>query len=489
MIQENKTLLSPQPQPDFVETPYVKEISERALAYIRAGFPVHFRGAAGTGKTTMAKHIASLINRPMVLIHGDEEFTTSSLIGGENGFQSRQVIDNFISSVLKKEEKVVKHWVDNRLTVACRHGFTLVYDEYTRSRPEANNILLSILEEKILNLPISRGDDDPYISVHPDFTAIFTSNPEEYVGVYKSQDALLDRMVTIDLDFFDYQTEVSVTQAKAQLAPSIAELIVKIVREVRAAVLMQFAPTVRSCIMIAKALREMEIDPSVNPERFATICQDVLIKEIPPRLSENSLSQSAKMKDQIHQIIRKALQDSGAITLNTSPDQNAGGNGTEASTSVKNFSEIMQVLRDRLGEEADISLSRHRNLQGEETIQINIKAAQLAEVALFPSSNSALNHQDHDALNGQTSSTIKIDTSLAKPSPSSASEDHAEQIATHADTEKNTTEIPSLEIVSESEDDFFDEATRYQIDERRKHFLQQADERIERLRKLSQGLE
>ena len=72
-----------------------------------------------------------------MLIHGDEEFTTSSLVGGDYGYRFRKVVDRFVSQVSKTEEDMVKRWVDNRLTIACREGFTLVYDEFTRSRPEA----------------------------------------------------------------------------------------------------------------------------------------------------------------------------------------------------------------------------------------------------------------------------------------------------------------------------------------------------------------
>ena len=218
MIDEMTTVLEPSPLPDFVETSYVKDLTNRALCYIEAGFPVHLRGPSGTGKTTLAMHMASKIERPVVMIHGDEEFSTSDLVGGEHGYRIRKVVDRFISRVLKTEEDMVKRWVDNRLTVACKYGFTLVYDEFTRSRPEANNILLSILQEKMMDLPVARDGEEPYLKVHPNFTAIFTSNPEEYAGVHRSQDALRDRMITMDLDHFDYETEVAVTQAKSKLS-------------------------------------------------------------------------------------------------------------------------------------------------------------------------------------------------------------------------------------------------------------------------------
>src|SRR4030042_1731957 len=138
MSDEMMTVLKPSPLAGFVETQYVEDLTRRALNYIRAGFPVHLRGPSGTGKTTLAMHLASKVGRPVIMIHGDEEFTTSDLIGGEHGYRARRVVDRFVSRVLKTEEDLTKRWVDNRLTVACKYGFTLLYDEFTRSRAEAN---------------------------------------------------------------------------------------------------------------------------------------------------------------------------------------------------------------------------------------------------------------------------------------------------------------------------------------------------------------
>ena len=84
---------------------------------------------------------------------GDEEFGTSDLVGAEKGMHSTKVTDNFVRTVTKTEEFRRPHWVDSRLTTACRQGYTLVYDEFSRSRPEANNVLLTILEEGVLALP------------------------------------------------------------------------------------------------------------------------------------------------------------------------------------------------------------------------------------------------------------------------------------------------------------------------------------------------
>ena len=293
------TLLEPRPLANFVETPFIKSIVERALTYITAGFPIHFRGASGTGKTTLALHVASKLDRPVVMLHGDEEFSTSDLVGGEYGYRMRKVIDNFIHSVLKTEEDMSRRWVDNRLTVACRYGFTLIYDEFTRSRPEANNALLSVLQEKMLDMPAARNGDG-YLKVHPDFTAIFTSNPEEYAGVYRSQDALRDRMVTLDLEHFDEETEIAITETKSGLDRSDAERIVRVVRGLRESGACEFAPTIRGCIMVAKALKVQNGTVDANNGLFGQLCLDILASE---STRVGSKAQTARVKEVVSQLI------------------------------------------------------------------------------------------------------------------------------------------------------------------------------------------
>ena len=277
-VAELTTVLEPRALPDFVETVYIKDVTVRALAYIKAGFPIHFRGTTGTGKTTLAMHVANIIGRPVVIIHGDDEFSTSDLVGGEYGYRMKKMVDNFIHSVLKTEEDMSKKWVDNRLTVACKYGFTLIYDEFTRARPEANNVLLSVLQEKMMDLPAAREGED-YLRVDPDFTAIFTSNPEEYAGVHRSQDALRDRMITIDLDYFDKDTEIAIVKAKSGLAAKDAVKIVNIVRELRESDLCEFPPTIRGCIMIAKTLKVRNGLVVANDKIFKETCHDILSSE------------------------------------------------------------------------------------------------------------------------------------------------------------------------------------------------------------------
>jgi len=96
---EMNTIIELKPMSNFVETKYIKDITNRSLTYMKAGFPVHFRGPSGTGKTTLAMHMASKIGRPVVIIHGDAEYKTSDLVGNESGYNFKKLDDKFIHTV------------------------------------------------------------------------------------------------------------------------------------------------------------------------------------------------------------------------------------------------------------------------------------------------------------------------------------------------------------------------------------------------------
>jgi nitric oxide reductase NorQ protein len=300
-MKQGQTVLRLEPRDDFVITPAIEGICRRATAYLDAGYACHFSGSSGTGKTTLALHVASLRARPVMLIFGNEEFGTSDLVGAEKGMLSTKIIDNFIHSVVKTEESHRSQWVDNRLTTACKHGYTLIYDEFSRSRPEANNALLTILEEGILALPESYCGDS-YMRVHPDFRAIFTSNPEEYAGVHKTQNALLDRMITIELGHYDRETEVAISRARSGVDAQAAEVIVDLVREFRKLGISNYRPTIRACIMVGRVVLLRGGKVRADDPIFVETCLDVMGSDVLKVRKEGASVASEEVAELIRRI-------------------------------------------------------------------------------------------------------------------------------------------------------------------------------------------
>lgn len=274
--QTNLADFIPQAGTDFVATPAIDELTQRALAYIDIGYAVHLSGPAGTGKTTLALHIASKIGRRCTLLHGDDELKGSDLLGKDSGFRRQSVRDNYVSSILKTEETVSMMWTSNRLTTACEQGHTVIYDEFTRSPAAANNAFLSILEEGILTIPSSSSEKN-YVQVHPNFRVIFTSNPEEYVGVHKSQDALIDRMITLEVAHQDRETEIAIVKAKSRRSTEEVSQIVDIIRAMRERLGSKNGPTIRAALAIARILDHRQAKVASSDPIFMTTCQDVLL--------------------------------------------------------------------------------------------------------------------------------------------------------------------------------------------------------------------
>lgn len=259
----------------FVSTPYIESLTRRALMYLRAGYSVHLSGPAGTGKTTLAFHIAAQLMRPVTLLHGDHQLTSADLVGSASGYRRSKLVDNFIHNVLRTEEQQTTMWTDNRLTTACRHGHILIYDEFNRTPPAANAPLLSVLAEGILNMPRVHEGRENYLTVHPSFRAILTSNPEEYAGVFDTADSLTDRVITINVSHFDRNTELAIVKSKSGLQSEDAETIVDLVRALRLRNDCQHV-TVRGALALAKVVATAGIAPDFSDAFFCSICRDIL---------------------------------------------------------------------------------------------------------------------------------------------------------------------------------------------------------------------
>jgi nitric oxide reductase NorQ protein len=284
----------------FVKTAFFEDIIARTFRYMKAGYPVHFVGPSGVGKTSLALYIAKQFNRPVTIIRGHHELSNKDLLGQYIGISKKEIIDNYIHSVYKSEQQLRPIWVPGQLVEAVKNGHVVIYDEFSRSRPEANNIFLSLLEEKVL--PIYGKGKESYIKCHPDFSIIFTSNPDEYAGTFHTQDALMDRLITISLDYCDKETEVEILQEKTGLNHQEAQEVVRLVSKLRTYG-KGFCPSLRASLMIASIAKKGNIPITYEDKKYQALCLDVLTR--PVKQNSPELSRSAVKKLILQEMRRK----------------------------------------------------------------------------------------------------------------------------------------------------------------------------------------
>lgn len=259
----------------FISTPALEQTAMRVLRYLQSGFSVHLRGAAGTGKTTLALHLADLLSRPRMLIFGGDELKTSEL------------------------------------DLACREGFTVVYDRFNHACPEANFMLWTALEEKLLALPFS-PDRSNSIRVHPQFRAIVTSNPEDKGEGHANHDALLDRLITLDMPEPDERTQQEIIVQRTNLDRPSAALIIELVKTFQQKTGAEKLSKLRSSLILAKVCQEHCIAVMPQNSDFQEICQDVL------------LAQSALPSEEASQLLESVFNES--IDADVTPQERAGFN-------------------------------------------------------------------------------------------------------------------------------------------------------------------
>lgn len=296
-IKEDPHMKNDSNENNFVNTSFFESIEKKALLYLRSGYPVHFIGPSGVGKTSLAMSIARQLNKPITIIRGHHELSNKDLIGHHYGVSKKILVDNYIHSVYKKEQEIKPLWTNGQLIEAVKNGHTVVYDEFSRSYPETNNIFLGLLEEKVL--PLYGKGKETFMKCHPDFSIIFTSNPDEYAGTFHTQDALLDRLITINIESCSKTSEIEILEKTTQITLSEAQEIVRLLSHLRADA-KHFSPSLRASLMIASIAKKAQITIHPTNKSYQELCLDVLTRPVKQLYPDSS-------DTHIKEIILKAL--------------------------------------------------------------------------------------------------------------------------------------------------------------------------------------
>ncbi len=166
------------------------------LSALECGKAVLLIGLPGVSKTTMVRALAHhLGDEPdrFVDVTGDEQLTGHALVG------------TFDPPMVLKEGYRPGHFVSGPLARAMTAGGILYLEEMNRAPSGALNVLMTALSERYLEVPrLGR------IQARPGFTVIGAANPLDDVGTMRLSRGLVDRFVTLELDYQARDEELTI---------------------------------------------------------------------------------------------------------------------------------------------------------------------------------------------------------------------------------------------------------------------------------------
>lgn len=169
-----------------------EELKKILLAH-SVGKNILIEGEVGVGKTTLANAVSSYFDSKFYRIDCSEETLTHNLIGY---FDPPLVIAKGY-----KEDS----YVYGPLASAMMNGGCLFINEINRMPESTQNVLLTALDEKILEIPKLNT-----IKAKKNFFVIATLNPSAHVGVTVLGEALKDRFIWIQLDYQSADEEIKI---------------------------------------------------------------------------------------------------------------------------------------------------------------------------------------------------------------------------------------------------------------------------------------
>lgn len=177
-------------------------------------------GDSGTGKTLLAQTLPKVLKRPFYYFNmGATQDARSTLIGNthfnpEHGTFVAQA--HFVSAIQTPNA-------------------IILLDELTRATPDAQNILLTVLDKKQRYLRIDEKPDTPTVEVAPGVTFIATANiGSEYTATRVLDRALLDRFRLLEVPHLDKETEVELlSQLFPTVDPDMIEAVAEIAKDTR----------------------------------------------------------------------------------------------------------------------------------------------------------------------------------------------------------------------------------------------------------------
>jgi len=229
-------------QQDYNVVGREEELKQIILAH-SVGKNILIEGEVGVGKTTLAKAVASYFDADFYRIDCSEDTLTHNLVG----YWDPPLV---ISKGYKEDTYIYGPLASSMLKGGC-----LFINEINRMPEITQNVLLTALDEKILEIPKLKT-----IHAADNFFTIATLNPSAHIGVTVLGEAILDRFIWIHLDYQSSEEEKQIIIQDAKLkeenSQKLAELSQRIIQKTRDNTSIRRGSSIRGGIDLAALMNQ-----------------------------------------------------------------------------------------------------------------------------------------------------------------------------------------------------------------------------------------
>ena len=221
----------------------IEELKKIILAH-SVGKNILIEGEVGVGKTTLAQAVSLDYGSQFFRIDCSEETLTHNLIG------------YFDPPLVIAKGYCEDSYVYGPLATAMMNGGCLFINEINRMPEGTQNILLTALDEKLLEIPKLKT-----IHANENFFVIATLNPSAHVGVSVLGEALKDRFIWIKLNYQKPEEEIEIIKKEVNFNGEIQELATisqEIIQITRGITSIQRGSSVRGAIDLAALMSQYE---------------------------------------------------------------------------------------------------------------------------------------------------------------------------------------------------------------------------------------
>ncbi|MHA1525680.1 MAG: AAA family ATPase [Promethearchaeota archaeon] len=220
-----------------------EELNKIILAH-SVGKNILIEGEVGVGKTTLAQAVSLDYGSNFYRIDCSEETLTHNLIG------------YFDPPLVIAKGYCEDSYVYGPLASAMIDGGCLFINEINRMPESTQNILLTALDEKLLEIPKLKT-----INANKSFFVIATLNPSAHVGVTVLGEALKDRFIWIKLDYQKPEEEIEIIKKEVDFNGGIQEIATisqKIIQITRGNTSIRRGSSVRGAIDLTALITQYE---------------------------------------------------------------------------------------------------------------------------------------------------------------------------------------------------------------------------------------